>query len=67
MSVPLDGYKSEVDKIICEHFYGQARNLQNALGVTRAAISVWRTRGIPAMRRYHIDAVIAKRMAELKK
>jgi hypothetical protein len=56
----------EIDLIIHEHFYGKTRLLQEALGVTRACVSIWRRRGIPAMRRYHIDAVIRERSGRLE-
>jgi hypothetical protein len=56
----------EIDLIIHEHFFGKTRLLQEALGVTRACVSIWRRRGIPAMRRYHIDAVIRERSEGLK-
>jgi hypothetical protein len=59
--IKLDKHCPEIDLIIHEHFYGKSRLLQEALGVTRACISIWRRRGIPAMRRYHIDAVIRER------
>ena len=59
--IKLDKNCPEVDLIIHEHFYGKTRLLQEALGVTRACVSIWRRRGIPAMRRYHIDAVIRER------
>ena len=57
----LDKNCPEIDLIIHEHFLGKSRLLQEALGVTRACVSIWRRRGIPAMRRYHIDAVIRER------
>jgi hypothetical protein len=56
----------EIDLIIHEHFFGKTRLLQEALGVTRACVSIWRRRGIPAMRRYHIDAVIRERSGRLE-
>jgi hypothetical protein len=56
----------EIDLIIHEHFLGKTRLLQEALGVTRACVSIWRRRGIPAMRRYHIDAVIRERSGRLE-
>jgi hypothetical protein len=59
--IKLDKNCPEIDLIIHEHFYGKTRLLQEALGVTRACVSIWRRRGIPAMRRYHIDAVIRER------
>ena len=62
----LDRNCPEIDLIIHEHFLGKSRLLQEALGVTRACISIWRRRGIPAMRRYHIDAVIRERSEGLE-
>jgi hypothetical protein len=59
--IKLDKHCPEIDLIIHEHFFGKSRLLQEALGVTRACVSIWRRRGIPAMRRYHIDAVIRER------
>jgi hypothetical protein len=64
--IELDKNCPEIDLIIHEHFLGKSRLLQEALGVTRACISIWRRRGIPAMRRYHIDAVIRERSERLE-
>jgi hypothetical protein len=64
--IKLDKNCPEIDLIIHEHFYGKTRLLQEALGVTRACVSIWRRRGIPAMRRYHIDAVIRERSGRLE-
>lgn len=51
----------EIDDLIKEAFNGSTRQAQEALGVTKQAISNWRRRGIPPMRRYHIEAVLRER------
>jgi hypothetical protein len=51
---------SEIDTIIKKHF-GDTQTACKVLGVTRQAISLWRINGIPTLRRYHVDAMIAKR------
>lgn len=50
-----------IDDLIKDAFNGSTRQAQEALGVTKQAISNWRRRGIPAMRRYHIEAVLRER------
>ena len=47
-----------VDDLIAREFNGSTRQAQEALGVTKQAISNWRKRGIPPMRRYQIECVL---------
>ena len=49
-----------IDDLIQQAFNGSTRQAQEALGVTKQAISNWRRRGIPPMRRYHIECVLRK-------
>lgn len=50
-----------IDELIRASFDGSSRKAREALGVTRQTISHWRKHGIPAMRRYHIEAVLRER------
>ena len=50
---------SEIDDLINSHWQGSTKAAQAALAVSKQAISKWRKHGIPAMRRYHIAAVIS--------
>ena len=52
-----------VNDLIEQAFNGSTREAQEALGVTKQAISNWRKRGIPPMRRYQIECVLRERQA----
>lgn len=45
----------KVDDLI-KHF-GSTRAIQDALGVTKSAVSQWRAAGVPALRQYQIQAL----------
>lgn len=53
----------QIDDLIAAKFEGSSRKAREALGVTRQTISHWRKHGIPAMRRFQIEAVVREREA----
>lgn len=52
--------ETEIDKIIRAH-WGTTAKFCDELKVTPGAVSHWRTGGIPKLRRFQIDALIAER------
>lgn len=52
---------SEIDRVISRLWGGSSRAAQEELGVTRAAISKWRVKGIPKLRRYQFRAIADQR------
>jgi DNA-binding transcriptional regulator YdaS (Cro superfamily) len=45
----------DIDSVI-QHF-GSGKAFQDALGVTKAAVSQWRSAGIPRLRQFQIQAL----------
>lgn len=54
----------DIDSVI-QHF-GSSKALQDALGVTKAAISQWRASGIPNLRQFQIQALTGGKFSPKK-